>query len=107
VALPYARAGASGVLLLAYGAARPVVAYPVDGLAEAVVDGETGWLCARPIPPRSPPRSERSRRPGATSAPPRRGRRAARARALVVGRDRRATVTPRSTTASSDRTSAE
>jgi glycosyltransferase involved in cell wall biosynthesis len=50
VALPYARAGASGVLLLAYGAGRPVVAYPVGGLAEAVLDGETGWLCARPDP---------------------------------------------------------
>jgi glycosyltransferase involved in cell wall biosynthesis len=50
VALPYARAGASGILLLAYGAGRPVVAYPVGGLAEAVLDGETGWLCARPDP---------------------------------------------------------
>jgi glycosyltransferase involved in cell wall biosynthesis len=48
VALPYAIASASGVLLLAYGAERPVVAYPVGGLSEAVVDGETGWLCARP-----------------------------------------------------------
>jgi glycosyltransferase involved in cell wall biosynthesis len=50
VALPYAIASASGVLLLAYGAGRPVVAYPVGGLTEAVVDGETGWLCARPDP---------------------------------------------------------
>jgi glycosyltransferase involved in cell wall biosynthesis len=50
VALPYATAGASGVLLLAYGAGRPVVAYPVGGLVEAVLDGETGWLCARPDP---------------------------------------------------------
>jgi glycosyltransferase involved in cell wall biosynthesis len=48
VALPYAAAGASGVLLLAYGAARPVVAYPVGGLLEAILDGETGWLCTRP-----------------------------------------------------------
>jgi glycosyltransferase involved in cell wall biosynthesis len=48
VALPYTVASASGVLLLAYGAERPVVAYPVGGLSEAVVDGETGWLCARP-----------------------------------------------------------
>jgi glycosyltransferase involved in cell wall biosynthesis len=48
VALPYAIASASGVLLLAYGAARPVVAYPA--LSEAVIDGETGWLCARPDP---------------------------------------------------------
>lgn len=48
VVLPYPRASQSGVLLLAYGFSRPVVAYPVGGLAEAVVDGETGWLCARP-----------------------------------------------------------
>jgi glycosyltransferase involved in cell wall biosynthesis len=48
VALPYRRASQSGVLLLAYGFQRPVVAYPVGGLLEAVLDGETGWLCARP-----------------------------------------------------------
>jgi glycosyltransferase involved in cell wall biosynthesis len=48
VALPYARASQSGVLLLAYGFHRPVVAYPVGGLVEAVLDGETGWLCASP-----------------------------------------------------------
>ena len=50
VVLPYPRASQSGVLLLAYGFARPVVAYPVGGLAEAVRDGETGWLCAAPTP---------------------------------------------------------
>ncbi len=48
VALPYPVASQSGVLLLAYGFHRPVVAYPVGGLREAVIDGETGWLCARP-----------------------------------------------------------
>ncbi len=48
VALPYPLASQSGVLLLAYGFRRPVVAYPVGGLREAVLDGETGWLCARP-----------------------------------------------------------
>jgi glycosyltransferase involved in cell wall biosynthesis len=48
VALPYALASQSGVLLLAYGFHRPVVVYPVGGLVEAVVDGETGWICARP-----------------------------------------------------------
>jgi glycosyltransferase involved in cell wall biosynthesis len=48
--LAYPHASASGVLLLAYGFARPVVAYPVGGLPEAVVDGETGWLCARADP---------------------------------------------------------
>jgi peptidoglycan/xylan/chitin deacetylase (PgdA/CDA1 family) len=50
VVLPYPRASQSGVLLLAYGFARPVVAYPVGGLAEAVEEGETGWLAARPDP---------------------------------------------------------
>jgi glycosyltransferase involved in cell wall biosynthesis len=49
-ALPYHRASASGVLLLAYGYARPVVAYPVGGLPEYVHDGETGWLCADASP---------------------------------------------------------
>ena len=50
VALPYRVASQSGVLLLAYGFHRPVVVYPVDGLVEAVVDGQTGWICARPDP---------------------------------------------------------
>ncbi|HST38550.1 MAG TPA: glycosyltransferase family 4 protein [Conexibacter sp.] len=48
--LPYQRASASGVLLLAYGNARPVVAYPVGGLPEYVEDGTTGWLCASATP---------------------------------------------------------
>ena len=48
VALPYSVASQSGVLLLAYGFRRPVIVYPVGGLVEAVVDGETGWICARP-----------------------------------------------------------
>ena len=47
VVLPYKVASQSGVLLLAYGFRRPVVVYPVGGLVEAVVDGETGWICAR------------------------------------------------------------
>lgn len=50
VALPYRRVSQSGVLHLAYGFGRPVVAYPVGGLAEAVIEGETGWLCTRPTP---------------------------------------------------------
>ncbi len=50
VALPYQRASQSGVLHLAYGFARPVVAYPVGGLTEAVVEGQTGWLCPEPNP---------------------------------------------------------
>ena len=45
VALPYPRASASGVLLLAYGYARPVVCYPVGGLPEYVREESTGWLC--------------------------------------------------------------
>lgn len=49
-ALPYRRASASGVLLLASGYARPSVVYPVGGLPEYVVDGETGWLCERAEP---------------------------------------------------------
>jgi glycosyltransferase involved in cell wall biosynthesis len=49
-ALPYRRASASGVLLLASGYACPSVAYPVGGLPEYVVDGETGWLCERAEP---------------------------------------------------------
>jgi glycosyltransferase involved in cell wall biosynthesis len=48
VVLPYSIASQSGVLLLAYGFRRPVIVYPVGGLVEAVVDGETGWICARP-----------------------------------------------------------
>jgi glycosyltransferase involved in cell wall biosynthesis len=48
VALPYTLASQSGVLLLAYGFHRPVVVYPVGGLVEAVIDGETGWICVRP-----------------------------------------------------------
>jgi glycosyltransferase involved in cell wall biosynthesis len=51
VALPYRRASASGVLLLAYAYSRPVLAYPVGGLPEYVVDGTTGWVCERADPP--------------------------------------------------------
>lgn len=50
VALPYRQVSQSGVLHLAYGFSRPVIAYPVGGLTEAVIDGETGWLCAEPTP---------------------------------------------------------
>ncbi len=46
VALPYPSASQSGVLLLAYGFSRPVIAYPVGGLLEAVIDGQTGWICS-------------------------------------------------------------
>jgi glycosyltransferase involved in cell wall biosynthesis len=50
VSLPYQMASQSGVLLLSYGFARPVVVYPVGGLPEAVVEGETGWICERTDP---------------------------------------------------------
>jgi glycosyltransferase involved in cell wall biosynthesis len=50
VALPYRRASQSGVLHLAYGFARAVVAYPVGGLVEAVRAGATGWLCREADP---------------------------------------------------------
>jgi glycosyltransferase involved in cell wall biosynthesis len=50
VALPYRQASQSGVLLLAYGFARPVAAYPVGGMVEAVLNGETGWICERATP---------------------------------------------------------
>jgi glycosyltransferase involved in cell wall biosynthesis len=45
VALPYRQASQSGALHLAYGFKRPVVAYPVGGLVEAVIPGVTGLLC--------------------------------------------------------------
>lgn len=48
VVLPYRVASQSGVLLLAYGFRRPVIVYPVGGLAEVVIDGQTGWICDRP-----------------------------------------------------------
>ena len=50
VVLPYEVASQSGVLLLAYGFERPVIVYPLGGLIEAVVDGETGWICSRSDP---------------------------------------------------------
>jgi glycosyltransferase involved in cell wall biosynthesis len=50
VALPYAQASQSGVLLLAYGFARPVVVYPVGGLIEAVQQDSTGWVAERATP---------------------------------------------------------
>lgn len=46
--LPYREASQSGVATTAYGAGLPVVATPVGGLAEQVVEGETG-LVARAI----------------------------------------------------------
>jgi glycosyltransferase involved in cell wall biosynthesis len=48
VALPYRQSSQSAVLLLAYGFSRPVIVYPSGGMVEAVIDGETGWICAAP-----------------------------------------------------------
>jgi glycosyltransferase involved in cell wall biosynthesis len=50
VAIPYRRASQSAVLHLAYGFERAVVAYPVGGLAEAVIPGHTGWVCDQATP---------------------------------------------------------
>jgi starch synthase len=47
VVLPYIEASQSGVIPLAYTAAKPVVATTVGGLPETVEDGRTGYL----IPP--------------------------------------------------------
>ena len=66
VALPYQRVSQSGVLHLAYGFSRPVVAYPVGGLAEAVIEGETGWLCAQPTPSALADALHEAERPDAT-----------------------------------------
>jgi glycosyltransferase involved in cell wall biosynthesis len=46
VVLPYTEASQSGVVPMAMGAATPVVATRIGGLAEQVIDGETGLLCS-------------------------------------------------------------
>lgn len=50
VVLPYREASQSGVALLAYGFARPLVASAVGGLAELIRGGEDGLL----VPPERP-----------------------------------------------------
>lgn len=44
VILPYLSATQSGIVQIAYGFEKPVVATAVGGLTEVVVDGETGFL---------------------------------------------------------------
>jgi glycosyltransferase involved in cell wall biosynthesis len=44
VVLPYRRATGCGVLAMALGVEKPVIASAVSGLREQVVDGKTGWL---------------------------------------------------------------
>jgi glycosyltransferase involved in cell wall biosynthesis len=48
--LPYLEASQSGVVAAAYGAGLPVVATPVGGLAEQVIDGVTGALATGTTP---------------------------------------------------------
>jgi len=50
VVIPYSSATGSGILQLAFGCGKPVVATQVGGLADDVVHGETGYLA----PPDSP-----------------------------------------------------
>ncbi|MBO6133860.1 MAG: glycosyltransferase [Lachnospiraceae bacterium] len=45
VVLPYTDATQSGILQIAFGFGKPVIATKVGGLPEAVVDGVTGVLC--------------------------------------------------------------
>jgi len=50
VVLPYLEASQSGVVAAAFGAHLPVVATPVGGLTEQIIDGETGVLATAVTP---------------------------------------------------------
>ncbi|MDO8683383.1 MAG: glycosyltransferase, partial [Armatimonadota bacterium] len=50
VALPYVSATQSGIIQIAFGFGKPVIATAVGGLPETVADGETGYL----VPPQNP-----------------------------------------------------
>jgi len=56
VVLPYVEASQSGVVSMAYSAAKPVVATSVGGLPEMVEHGRTGYL----VPPRNVPQLAKS-----------------------------------------------
>jgi glycosyltransferase involved in cell wall biosynthesis len=47
---PYVEASQSGVIAAAFGAGLPVIATPVGGLVEQVVDGVTGLICGAVTP---------------------------------------------------------
>ena len=94
VVLPYRVASQSGVLLLAYGFRRPVIVYPVGGLVEAVIGGETGWICERADADALARALQASVDAGLGRVPPARRSRASAGRNAVCVADRRAADRP-------------